>query len=122
LKKLARVEKLSPLRRHKLRIAIKKLRYAIDYFRSLFHAKKRYHKFAVTLESLQASLGKLNDIQVHSELAKAYTMPKRPRRGAISEAFAMGELAGEESLLSRGLIQTTKRLGRRLENCQPFWA
>jgi len=121
LRKLGRVEKLSPLQRHKLRIAIKKLRYAIDYFRSLFHAKKRYHKFAVTLENLQASLGKLNDIRVHGELAKAYAMPKRSRRGAVSEAFAMGELAGEESLLSRGLIQTTKLLGRRLEDCRPFW-
>lgn len=122
LKKLSRVEKLNPSQRHKLRIAIKKLRYATDFFQSLFQREKNSLKrFSLVLEDLQSSLGQLNDIRVHGELAKVYAVPKHRRRGAVSDAFAMGELAGEESAKSRSLLKTTKRLGKRLENCRLFW-
>jgi CHAD domain-containing protein len=41
LKKAHRIERLGPRRRHKLRIAVKKLRYATAFFAGLFHGGKR---------------------------------------------------------------------------------
>jgi triphosphatase len=59
---------LDARRRHKLRIQAKKLRYATDFFGSLFsgkRAEKRRMRFLAALESVQDCLGDLNDIAVH---------------------------------------------------------
>lgn len=51
--------------RHKVRRDAKKLRYAADFFASLFegkHARRRHTRFVVTLEALQDQLGALNDL------------------------------------------------------------
>lgn len=51
--------------RHKVRRDAKKLRYAADFFASLFegkHARRRYTRFVVMLEALQDQLGALNDL------------------------------------------------------------
>src|SRR4249919_1985088 len=45
---------------HKLRISIKKLRYAVDFLAPLY-AKKRARKFALSLEKIQNCLGLLHD-------------------------------------------------------------
>src|SRR5215469_2455169 len=65
LKQLKDIEALDAQRRHKLRISVKKLRYACEFFAGLFDNRKqtaqRKH-FAKTLKDLQGSLGNLNDI------------------------------------------------------------
>jgi inorganic triphosphatase YgiF len=56
---------LDPEERHQVRIEIKKLRYAAEFFESLFKsggAKKRKRAALSTLEALQETLGELNDI------------------------------------------------------------
>jgi triphosphatase len=62
---------LSPSRRHKLRIAVKKLRYAIEFFAPLFPGKKeaRRRALARALKDLQGCLGVLNDIMAHERLS-----------------------------------------------------
>ena len=60
--------KFDPHRRHKLRIQAKKLRYAAQFFETLFSGKKasRLRKaFLSALEEVQDRLGDLNDIRVH---------------------------------------------------------
>lgn len=52
-------------RRHELRIEAKKLRYATEFFASLFDEKKlrrKRERFRRTLETLQEQLGSLNDM------------------------------------------------------------
>jgi len=68
LKKLARLDDMDARARHKLRIAVKKLRYAEEFFRALYaqgSAHKEQKKFAARLTALQSALGRLNDIRVH---------------------------------------------------------
>lgn len=49
--------------RHRLRIEIKKLRYAIEFLRGLYpNAKAAEKRFATAVSELQESLGKLNDM------------------------------------------------------------
>ncbi|HEY4076144.1 MAG TPA: CHAD domain-containing protein [Rhizomicrobium sp.] len=122
LKQLDKLYDISPLKRHKLRIAIKKLRYATGYFESLFREEKKViAKFSEALKDLQSGLGQLNDIRVHGKLAKHYAVPPRATRGAAGKAFAMGELTGRERAKSRDLLMATKRGGGRLKRCGLFW-
>ncbi|HEY2573275.1 MAG TPA: CHAD domain-containing protein, partial [Verrucomicrobiaceae bacterium] len=73
LKKLARLEDMDARGRHKLRIAVKKLRYAAEFFGALYahgRARKEQKLFAARLKALQSALGRLNDIRVHEQFAK----------------------------------------------------
>lgn len=122
VKKLDKIDVLSPLKRHTLRIAIKKLRYAIGYFESLFSdEKKAIKKISAILTHLQSALGQLNDIRVHGKLAMEYAAPVRVTRRAPPRAFAMGELTGKERAKSRNLFRAAKRRGKRFEICPHFW-
>ena len=124
VKRLDKIEGLNPRRRHKLRIAIKKLRYGVEFFASLYDGKRmkrRRKKFAAVLKALQSSLGKLNDIRVHRVLAGRYADPKRCRRFAAPKAFAMGLLSGRERSHVRALMKAARRDGTRLSRCRPFW-
>jgi len=73
LKKLKQVDELDDLSRHQLRIAVKKLRYGVEFFQSLFgHAlsgqTRGQSEFLVALKSLQDGLGRLHDFAVHREI------------------------------------------------------
>ena len=65
------------LHRHELRIELKKLRYATDFFAPLIPAKAlaRYRK---RLAALQEILGQLNDITVGRELISSLKHRKGP--------------------------------------------
>jgi triphosphatase len=68
--KAGKLRKLDPRQRHKLRIAVKKLRYGSDFFENLFlgrKAEKRLSRFKGRLKDLQDCLGAFNDISVRRE-------------------------------------------------------
>src|SRR5262249_43968861 len=95
-KRAGRLAALDAAQRHKLRIAVKKLRYASEVFESLFpgrKAVKRCAAFTAGLKKLQKHLGRLNDIAVHEKLA-ARLVHDEPRTGATRKtrerAFAIG--------------------------------
>ena len=70
--RLRELRELDPKQRHKLRIALKKLRYGGDFFESLFvdrKTQKRLSGFKAHLKTLQDHLGSLNDISAHQKLA-----------------------------------------------------
>jgi inorganic triphosphatase YgiF len=82
-KKLNKLENLNERQRHKLRIAIKKLRYASEFFAGLYNrgkARRRRRQYDSVLKGLQSALGKLNDIRVHDELARSFSQPRRGAR------------------------------------------
>jgi len=53
--------------RHRLRVAYKRLRYAIEFFASLFPGE-RLRNYHLSASGLQEMLGRLNDLAVASEL------------------------------------------------------
>ena len=75
-----RIETLPVPERHQLRIEVKKLRYAIEFFGSLFDGAE-VKAFAKRLSSLQDDLGYLNDVAVAAhlagEVAEAARAPER---------------------------------------------
>jgi CHAD domain-containing protein len=129
LKSGARLDRLDPQRRHKMRIQAKKLRYAAEFFAGAFPGKKptqRRKRFVEVLESLQDALGDLNDIAVHEELTErfveAQAVSGRQPAGRASKAFAAGRLSGREEARIASTLKNAKRAARDLAKAKPFWS
>jgi triphosphatase len=108
--------------RHKLRIQVKKLRYATEFFGNLFTGKrvsKRRRKFAAALEDLQDGLGDLNDIMVDEELIA--TAGVRHRRSSRKRAFAAGLLTGHEEARIDAAMAAAVNGYEQLAGVKPFW-
>jgi triphosphatase len=118
-KKVRRLDELSARRRHKLRIAVKKMRYACNFFEAPIAREagaKAARKFDRTLKELQSGLGKLNDIAVHARLASDFARPGK----ATQKAFAIGYLVGQESAMSRRLLRDAAEAGKRMKKASIF--
>jgi inorganic triphosphatase YgiF len=118
-KRVRKLEALDPRGRHKLRIAVKKMRYACEFFEVPIVrevGKKPARKFDRSLKDMQSGLGKLNDMVVHARLASELTRSSR----ATQRAFAMGYLVGQESAASRRLLSDASQAGKRLQKAAIF--
>ena len=77
-------------RRHRARIAAKTLRYAVEFFASLYDSPKqgrRRERFVGALEALQDDLGELNDLVVGPQiLARLGIEAELPHAGKRSRA------------------------------------
>jgi CHAD domain-containing protein len=92
-----------------VRIEIKKLRYAAEFFESLFkktRGKKRMRVFLNTLEALQETLGELNDIAVGSHMDSS----------SAAEAIHQEQMARVD-----GLLAHTRAQYQQLADLEPFW-
>ncbi|HEX3651270.1 MAG TPA: CHAD domain-containing protein [Rhizomicrobium sp.] len=121
---LEKLKKLNDRKRHKLRIHVKKLRYAAEFFESLFGghgANARGRAFGKALKSLQTSLGELNDMRVHGRLAEELIVSTSTASQKVREVFAMGLVAGEERAKSAKLLSDAAKAGKRLVAVKPFW-
>ena len=88
--------------RHRLRIEVKKMRYALEFFRALFRSEAEdQERFADSIEDLQESLGGLNDI-------------------VTARRFAMHDEAGDQRQ-ERRLVRQAERAFRRLVEIGPYW-
>jgi len=111
LQKIApRLETMSAQQRHKVRIKVKKLRYAAGFFESLFparHDQKQLKRLTKRLKSIQNALGALNDAQAHQGMttSSALAAPRRHRR---ARAFVAGVLLGREQESTKPLIKAAR--------------
>ena len=103
--------------RHKLRIAAKKLRYAIEFLGSLFD-QAELEAFVKRLKHLQDDLGYANDVHVAHDLLPELTY-QAASRNAVESAGAL-VLEWHENGLARDERKLRKRL-RRLNHVEPFW-
>jgi CHAD domain-containing protein len=100
-------------RRHKLRIAAKKVRYGREFFETLRpdgHRGKASPKIDRALKGLQSALGSLNDIKMHSKLAHGLAQINPATR----KAYAVGYLTGQEDARSGDIISEAVQAGKRL--------
>jgi triphosphatase len=127
LKRGRKLRKLDPRRRHKLRIQVKKTRYATEFFSGVFPSRKaerRRKSFLRLIEPLQDCLGDLNDIVVDRQLAaKLAVRQKQKLRGdqAAQRAFAAGELAGQEEARVEVVLIAAEKSYTRFAQIKPFW-
>jgi inorganic triphosphatase YgiF len=94
-------------RRHRLRIAMKKLRYALEFTEALhLRRARRRKKFAKSLKGLQESLGQLHDAVVCRSLVTLNSWIMAPNPSAMGE---------------RRLVRDADRAMRRLRRIGPYW-
>lgn len=98
--------------RHEVRILVKKLRYAVDFFATLFPAKHS-RPYMQALSSLQAELGALNDAATTQSLLQFFH-----GEDALSVAFISGWSArGTEDHLA-----AMNDAWLKFYRCTPFWS
>ncbi|MES2740754.1 MAG: CHAD domain-containing protein [Pseudomonadota bacterium] len=100
--------------RHRIRIAAKRLRYAIEFFAGLY-APRKIRRFAKEVTRLQQTLGELNDAAVAQELLR--DLARRKPDLANSAGFARGALAARAE---QQLSQLAPRLRQLRRARAPF--
>jgi CHAD domain-containing protein len=103
--------KMSVARRHRYRIAAKRLRYAVDFFAPLFPGK-RAKRYAATLADLQDHLGLINDNAV--ALSLIATLP------VTAGAFGIVQRSLEHS--SAGALEQAQAAAQKLGRARKFWS
>ncbi len=113
------LSKLDDERRHRLRIAIKKLRYTAEIFAPLF-AREKVSPYLSELSKLQDQFGALNDV-ANTEEILAKIAPHARRRDA--KAFAAGRDAVLEWHRARmpHIWSKAQRRWKRFAKLKPFW-
>lgn len=112
-------DSLNAEQRHNLRIEIKKMRYATEFFRSLY-PKQKSAAFVAALKALQDDLGANNDIAVARELLAGLTKNEKGKRRAQA-AYATGLVLGWHNHVSNSREQNLAKIWNGLVNDKPFW-
>jgi inorganic triphosphatase YgiF len=108
---------LAPPERHELRIAVKKLRYTVEAFGSLFD-NDDLERFVRRLKCLQSDLGYANDVRVAHEFVIELFAQIEPGSPAAHAWIAV--LEAHDQMLA-GREQNLRRHRRQLNDASPFW-
>ncbi|HZL58612.1 MAG TPA: CHAD domain-containing protein [Stellaceae bacterium] len=103
--------------RHKLRIALKKMRYAADSFEAIY-GRKQVRKYEKRLEALQDDLGLLNDIVTAEKLIRS--LPK-PTEKAVAIDRAAALVRGWCGHLAAACEPRLDKRLKRFRAAKPFW-
>jgi triphosphatase len=124
MKNAKKIRQLDTQQRHKLRILVKKLRYASDFFGCLFaghKAEKRLPGFKARLTDLQDCLGALNDIKVYQNLAPKLAPGKLRAKAPRAQTFAAGILYRREQSEIEPLLKAGDKDARKFSHVRQFW-
>jgi len=102
--------------RHRARIRVKRLRYAIEFFAGLFPDKKA-RRLVATLGRLQDRLGHLNDIAVAARLLREHA----EMNGDPARLWAAGQIAGWHAGRVAGLLAAAEDGRQALARQTRFW-
>jgi len=106
--------------RHRLRIALKKLRYAAEFFAPLFR-KKKVKAYLRRLRSLLEDLGALNDVANVRGTLTRLTLDDQAGRGSADLFFAAGVISGWHNERARRLGDSAVEQWDKFKNLDPFW-
>lgn len=124
LRKSRKLSSLDAHKRHKLRIAVKKLRYATEFFAPLSarpNEAKTRQRFESAIQLLQHALGKLNDVTIHEKLAHDLANSATHVAHATQQAYAFGYLTGREQKKVRACLASAKKARKKLADAKAFW-
>ena len=107
----------SAKKRHKLRIALKKLRYAAELFAGLYDAAAA-RQFIQRLKRLQDDLGDANDVRVARDIVEDLSAPGRRSTGVAHAGHRM--IAWHKHRVAQN-EPTLRRHLNELLTAAPFW-
>ncbi|MFO1129410.1 MAG: CHAD domain-containing protein [Rhodospirillales bacterium] len=110
--------------RHRLRIALKKLRYATEFFRSLYPAEQT-RPYLARLKSLQDTLGHMNDVataeRLIGSLIDGRTENNRIDGELVKLAVAGGRILGWYAHAVEAVEPKARRAWREFKASEVFW-
>ncbi|HEY0106928.1 MAG TPA: CHAD domain-containing protein [Rhizomicrobium sp.] len=107
------VRKVYDNRTHRLRIALKKLRYAAEFFAPLY-PKRKFAPYIKALKSLLDDMGEANDAHgIDATLAHVGIGPEL--------RFAAGAISGWHASREKALVAKAMKGWREFEKRKPFW-
>ncbi|SDH03757.1 CYTH and CHAD domain-containing protein [Roseospirillum parvum] len=109
------LDQLDETGRHELRLTIKKLRYAVDFFVGL-GPRQAGRDYLAALKALQQRLGELNDIAVARDL-----LHDLAGKSSAEEAWAAGMVAGWHAARLPGLQSGLGAEWATFQQTPPFW-
>ena len=115
-----RLPERSVAERHELRIACKKLRYACEFFQSVYETKTTA-RYIGRLASLQDDLGHLNDVAVAEELVRRFTGGDHAAALGKEAAGSAGFVLGWYARLAVESDRKLNRNWRDFARAEPFW-
>jgi inorganic triphosphatase YgiF len=123
----AEINGRDPEQLHRLRIQVKKVRYAIEYFSGVYHGKKsakHCKKVRSSLMQLQNCLGRVNDIVTHKALFM--DIIASPAKGLTEEqgrhrAFAAGLVIGDQQAQVEKWLARARKAHSRFAATKAFW-
>jgi inorganic triphosphatase YgiF len=121
-------EALSQEGRHEVRIALKKLRYAVDFFEGVFD-EERTRKFFKKLARLQEDLGGMNDVMAAEALlarligvtADGGVEPIAPSASQAKLVFAAGRVLGWHRRRAAEIDARLIKDWHAFVRAKPFW-
>jgi triphosphatase len=113
-------DELSAQERHQVRIALKKLRYATEFFAELY-PKKHTKPYLATLKELQDALGHLNDVAVAEELIGTLSERAAPRADGADLRGGGGLVLGWHGRGVADLEPATLSAWKAFADREPFW-
>jgi inorganic triphosphatase YgiF len=122
-----RINDLNPQQLHRLRIQVKKTRYATEFFSGVYPGKKsaqQCKKIKSSLMQLQNCLGRVNDIVTHKALFADIIASRA--RGLTEEqsrhrAFAAGLIIGDQQAQIQKLLDRARKSYSRFDRAKAFW-
>jgi triphosphatase len=116
LKRGAHFRQLNTDAQHDLRIDLKKLRYAVEFFSPLYAARAPEKRYVKRLARLQASLGRVRDIATTRILLDAIRQDNQP-----ALHLAIGAVAGWQARDRIAVAKTLRKRWRRFKATPAFW-
>jgi triphosphatase len=108
---------LDAVGRHELRLRVKTLRYASEFFAGATKgAPRRKRRYVMVAKTLQDQLGQLNDLVVARETSLRIVGPR-----ASALAFTAGAIVGARAQSEPLLLAEAARSLRVLNETRPFW-
>ena len=105
---------------HRLRIALKKLRYTAEFFASLY-PKKKVKRYIGKVRRLQEHLGEINDI-AHVRTTLSALLQGEPQADDGDLRFAAGMVAGWYRARRPALAKKALKRWQSFAKIKPFWA
>jgi triphosphatase len=122
LRRGRKLEELEPADRHKLRVRLKKLRYAADFF-ACFYKKKDLRPHQRRISELQDLLGHLNDATVARTLIEDILANEggRDQSSAAGLAYAGGAIVGWHTEHGAVTMKKLTKRWKKFAGLKPFW-
>ena len=126
VKKAKAFDRLDAAQYHKLRIAVKKFRYAAEFVANVFPVKKPKRRRLAALKAakrIQDCLGILNDIAVHERLSLEILdgQGEAVRKRVRGRAFVAGVVSGQDEAQTARLNRGAAAALAEFRAVKPFW-